>query len=153
MTTPLYVEDIPTLSPGQCRRCFATGDRKWFLNMGYTEEFYGNVYYCSDCIAEMSNFIETATRLPRIYELREALKEANDRNSNLVGLYDRLLDSGIDLYALADFLAASADERGTPEREAALDRREKRLIKSDSERGPDDVPSAERNQLALKFGK
>lgn len=46
----------PQASPGQCRIC--GGAKLPLIDMQYSEDSYGAVYYCKDCIVEIANLLD-----------------------------------------------------------------------------------------------
>lgn len=65
----------PQFHPGCCIVCGSPdGAKPWFLDTQFSAEFWGNVYYCSDCylyMAEIAGFGDVKARDVRILELEE----------------------------------------------------------------------------------
>lgn len=56
------VVEQPSALPGCCFLCRAAStDRKWFVDVGLQEEFYGAVYLCNACITEISETVGWST--------------------------------------------------------------------------------------------
>jgi len=149
------------LPPATCLICGGSnGDREYFLDMERIEDWHGSVYYCSQCFLNMAETVgyvrsdEGAMRMIQA-ELHD-LREMYDRFSNL---FDRLLVSGIDCYALLDFLYSKDSEEPTYHRERGEIRRKARMARNaartpepgDGE-GRDDISSISGSGLVLDFG-
>lgn len=64
-----------TALPGECRVC-GSSSKEWYLDTSHSEEFYGAVVYCCDCVAHMAQvcgFITPAQKaaLDAAYEAME----------------------------------------------------------------------------------
>lgn len=46
--------------PGCCRRCFGANSRA-YIDMEIVDDFHGRVYYCYECVREMSNTLGFVT--------------------------------------------------------------------------------------------
>ncbi|HEY9262789.1 hypothetical protein [Chitinophaga sp.] len=50
----MQILDAPIMSPGTCALCgSAGGDHRKFIDFGKQIDWYGNVYFCTTCIAEV----------------------------------------------------------------------------------------------------
>lgn len=87
----IQILDNPVAPPAKCIVCgAATGDdKRKFIDFGFTEEWYGVIYFCSLCLTEIFtelNFVEYSTYktlLEQNQELKRALDDANVRIESL----------------------------------------------------------------------
>lgn len=72
--------ETPVAAPGCCK-CCGSATKKFYIDTGTQEEFYGAVYYCCECIGEMANLagfvspianFETLELLEGLYNERQA---------------------------------------------------------------------------------
>jgi hypothetical protein len=88
------------LHPATCLLCSRIGKapEEVFANLGVDLEFYGMVYLCLDCCAEVAGFIKFVST-DRFDTLQEQVGLLSDRNSKLLLQLDearRLVDVRID---------------------------------------------------------
>jgi hypothetical protein len=87
------------MPPGVCRVC-GGASKPWYIDFGLNEEYYGAVYFCSECIGAMANaagFLTPAekTRLEqRIEQLETELFETKVRADGLERGLDGLRSAG-----------------------------------------------------------
>ncbi len=97
----INVLGIPELHPGQCALCgSAGGDKRKFIDFGKSIDFYGVVYFCSECIREVAekiNYVPVAS-FDKLYEdLRSITIKYNQlelRYKKVKDALSELLDSG-----------------------------------------------------------
>lgn len=64
-------------APAQCRLC-GSASKPWYLDLGYSEEFYGAIVYCSDCIGHMATVCGFTTPAEKVlYE--QAIEERDKK--------------------------------------------------------------------------
>ena len=88
----IQIHDVAMASPGKCAVCgYAGGEAgigRQFIDIGWNMEDYGAVYFCTDCILEVSNYLgygspdQTAKLLTENMALSDRIVELeNERNS------------------------------------------------------------------------
>lgn len=86
-TTPqsrIQVLDVPISLPGVCTMCGSPGgDGRKFLDFGFQLDWYGAVYFCSECIKE---FAQAANYIPV-----GAFEEQSKELAKLQVTYDQLV--------------------------------------------------------------
>lgn len=86
MTSPqsrVKLLDAPILAPGTCCLCgSAGGDKRKFLDFGKQLDWYGAVYFCTECINEC--YMVTG------YVRVELFKTVDKENQDLKALYNKL---------------------------------------------------------------
>lgn len=98
----VQVIDAPVSHPGFCALCGSVGGdgRKFIDTQWAPEEFYGVVYYCTYCFAEIANQVgfqtndQVADTQRRLVETEARLREVLDECSNLRAAVDALTASG-----------------------------------------------------------
>lgn len=76
----------PQALPGSCR-CCGSAIKMPMIDMGYSEEFYGAVYYCMDCINEIVGILGYVS--PEAYN--EAVEALTEKNVQVLNLETELL--------------------------------------------------------------
>lgn len=105
-----------TALPAQCRTCGGAG-KEWYLDTGYSEEFYGAVVFCCDCIAHIANvcgFITPAEAKKLGDQVTEAERALFEAKLELDGL--REIKNGILKLGLAG--GADTSDSALPVRQA-----------------------------------
>lgn len=87
-------EGSPPSAPGTCAVCRSCGgDGRTFVDFGFTQEFYGRVYFCSFCFEECTSYLgwTSPVNTEHMSLANEALenevtdlKEENDRLNRLL---------------------------------------------------------------------
>lgn len=89
--------DSPVLAPAACR-CCGSATKTPFVDMGYLEEWHGNVYYCKECIGEVANLLgyispKNATNLinenDTLTKRNEVLTQLNIELEHITGSLER----------------------------------------------------------------
>lgn len=135
----VQVVDAPVAHPGYCALCgSAGGDGRKFIDTQWApEEWWGVVYYCTYCFAEIANQVGYQTNdqvmdtQRRLTETEARLREVLDECSNLRVAVDALAASG---YAVPDDV-----EDGMDDSEESSDG-ESGTTQSSDESGSSDVP-------------
>ncbi len=56
------LQDCPQALPGCCRICgTASSQRGPYVDLGYSEEYHGAIYYCMECMTEVARIMGFAT--------------------------------------------------------------------------------------------
>lgn len=96
----MQIVETPTVLPGCCRVC-GGASKPWYLDLGTSEEFYGAVYYCNECLAEMARLAGYMTpedrqkQEARIEELTTANFELQIKLEGMVKALDGLYVAGL----------------------------------------------------------
>lgn len=115
------------------------------------EDFWGRIYYCNLCFAELAEAAEYAPKTTfkaqkdQYYKEIEATKQAYWETS---GAVDLLRDAGIDIRAFYTWIrsvATGETDIEFPERKNAVASREDTSTESDNVERPDDAPVLELN--------
>jgi len=134
--------DSPHRSPAKCKGCGAGSlvERKWWIDTGTIEEYYGRVYYCNICFTEFVNLVG--------YYSPEQVAELEQDNRNVRQELKELREGvaavgvlGIDLDAARRFV--QDHYVSTDGAEGRLDELIARTASSgeqDSGEGPNDIP-------------
>lgn len=147
----VQVVDAPVSHPGYCALCGSVGgDGRKFIDTGWApEEFYGVVYYCSFCFAEIANQVGFLTTdqvqdlQRRFDETEKTLKATLDECSNLRLAVDALTASG--------YVVPDGDEDGM-EGDSESSDGEQGTSESSSESGSGNVPSSSELDDLSEFG-
>lgn len=117
--------------PGKCRMC-GSGNKDWYFDTGYSEEYWGAVYYCCDCVTDIANKCNFLT--PGVKRLLEdKIDRISDENfqqlKQLASL--RKVRDGINSFNDSVTSATATDELliGTPVLEAVEERKGKPAVK------------------------
>lgn len=97
------VVDRALMPPGVCRVC-GGASKPWYIDFGYNEEYYGAVYYCSECIeamAQAAGFLTPAEKT----QLEQRVAVLEDANFELRVRADGL-ERGLDGLRSAGFLVS-----------------------------------------------
>jgi hypothetical protein len=95
------------MSPACCRRCSATDDRQWFLDLGYVEEYWGNVYYCDICFKEMASsakFVSIEYLERKEQNMEVAMRTLTKENEAYAAIVSSLSMLSVDIHDLIDFV-------------------------------------------------
>lgn len=74
------VVQFPAALPGDCLLCHGSPDnRDWFVDVGFSMDWYGAVYLCCDCIIEITNIVGflTPDQATQIKTERDSLVQEN----------------------------------------------------------------------------
>ncbi len=74
------IVEVPSALPGSCK-CCGSASKKFYIDTGTQEEFYGAVYYCNDCMgemAELAGYVTPIANLKIVEMLEELLAERED---------------------------------------------------------------------------
>lgn len=91
--------DFPTALPAQCKIC-GSGVKTPLIDMGYSEEFYGAIYYCMECAHEICRVIGAVDKnifdqlQRRFNDSEELLKILSDQLSSFETLNNALKGAG-----------------------------------------------------------
>lgn len=59
VTSRIKVLDTPVMAPGICSLCGSSGDgKRKFIDFGKQLDWYGAIYFCSECIREVAQSID-----------------------------------------------------------------------------------------------
>jgi hypothetical protein len=90
MTSRIQILNTPVAAPGTCVICGSAGDdNRSFIDFGLNIDYFGVIYFCTICFAEIAvacNFVDNThyrELLQRNQELTEALEQAQLRNESL----------------------------------------------------------------------
>lgn len=94
------VVETPQALPGVCRAC-GGASKDWYLDTGHSEEYYGAVYYCNECIsyiADLCGFLIPAKKEAldlEIEDLRKALFKERVINAGMMEVRDAFDKLGV----------------------------------------------------------
>lgn len=155
----VQVLEAPLLLPGTCAICGAssTGDRK-YIDIGWTIEFIGVVYFCTFCFSEAANVLGCLTKEQtekledENNKLRQRILDFQAKEAALDDAINRLRESNIldyvsDRSTTSDPGVASTSNQSLNDYYAGIAERDKsnlakpntEPITSTSKQGPDDV--------------
>lgn len=153
-----YLLNSPVASPGQCGVCGYGGNDRQYLDPRLDFEFYGSLYFCSECMASMAavmGYIEPAkarTLELRVEEAERELVVLRAAVLNLENLHDALAGLGIhsDRVQPDNGPVASSESPGQLELPEVHDHEvgesESRTSESADESGRNDVHDTKPNQ-------
>lgn len=97
--------DTPARMPAKCKGCGAGSltERKWWIDTGTIEEFYGRVYYCNICFTEFVNLVGYYSP-EQVAELEQDNRNVRQELKELRDGVDALGTLGIDLGAIRRFV-------------------------------------------------
>lgn len=74
VTSRFSIHEKPISAPGVCAVCkSAGGDRRHFVDFGMQLDWYGAVYFCSECIVELSQAVGYVPRVKYVEAENKAL--------------------------------------------------------------------------------
>ena len=133
------------MSPACCRICRAVDNREWFIDLGYSEDWWGSVYYCSLCFDELAG-AGGYMRESKLVEYREdyntMLEMIKDGSWELNNAVDLFQSVGIDFLAFYRWIrAVAAGEVAVefPERKKPVGSGKNRTNESGNESRSDDT--------------
>lgn len=140
--------NAPEFEPACCRMCSAVSGRDWFIDLCYMEDFWGRVYYCNICFAELAEAAEYGPKTTfqsqkdQYYKEIEATKQAYWETS---GAVDLLRNAGIDIRAFYNWIRSVATG------ETNIEFPERTRSVASRETGTDEPSDGERSDDAIAF--
>lgn len=132
------------LSPACCRMCQAVDKREWFIDLGYSEDFWGAVYYCNYCfdeVAGVAGYMLKSTLDEYREDYQRMVELIKENQWEMQGAVDILQFGGFDVLALYSWIRAVATGKVVvefPERKEPVGPGKNRSTEpSDSERSTD----------------
>lgn len=115
----VQVLDAPIMSPGVCCLCgSAGGDHRKFIDFGKQLDWYGNVYFCSECIREVLTVLEYVS-VDNFDKLHDSYRELSIRHEKLTIQYEAVKNAIVVLGSTSDISSSgesddSSDESSIP---------------------------------------
>lgn len=147
----VQVLNVPVMAPGICMLCgIADGDNRTFVDFGKQVEWYGAVYFCSECFGEIARALRWIP-VAEYNELLEQHKKASAIYEISVTSNRKITDAlrvvfselGREPESVDDYirnLMASVEESTGPETDNGhTDKRESETNESGSVEGSDDL--------------
>ena len=144
----IVVHNVPPAAPGKCVVCgFGGKDDRVYIDFGFDLDFYGVVYFCSECMTEVANGIGfvSADQYVRMQtenmKLHDQLRTALDERDGATHALRAYLNGGSAVGAAAE--SAELPKKSEPsKRPASKKPSPKPAVSSDAkESGPDDSSS------------
>lgn len=139
------ISNVAQLAPGVCALCGSPGgDGRQFVDFGKTMNWYGVVYFCTFCVAEVAALLGFAHRGLFDEEINALQNGCSERDLEALGLKEKLdaamvlvrnctcSDSGIGIPSLEISEADVIDDESADEDESDVD-------ESDPVEGSDDI--------------
>lgn len=89
---PMFLVERPLAAPYKCKSCGGV-TKKWYIDTGTLEEFYGAVYYCNECFTHMANLAGFLS-IEQSEVLQKGLEELTTKYNVLVEYYNELMERG-----------------------------------------------------------
>lgn len=148
----LHILDKPVALPGKCSLCGDTGsDNRKFIDFGLQLDWYGAVYFCSECIKELAqaiNYIslthfESQARELSILQIKyDQLEARNKAVENALRIILGRSSDPIDSI-VGDVVASVEESDSIVEPNKEHDGGDSKAEQSSSVEGPDDIFDAD----------
>lgn len=137
---------LPQFTPGCCFIC-GNADRPWFLDMEQQAEFWGNIYYCSECcvsIAAVLQLGDVSALSARVKQLEDVATELFDKVEAYESALAVLKSVNIEPSTIDRSVLAHQDyDFGSPEIGVSVVPRESRFVESSDDEGMAELPASD----------
>ncbi len=147
----VQVLDVPVVAPGVCILCgIASGDNRKFVDFGKQVDWYGAVYFCSECfgeiaralgwipVAEYNELLEEYKKSAGIYEISVTSNRKITDALRIVFTELGREPESVDDY-IRNLMASVEDSSGSEPDSGHTDRREPETNESSNVEGSDDL--------------